>query len=29
MGDILWRAGVACMLMDVVITRLWPAAKTA
>jgi len=28
-GDILWRAGVACMLTDIVIIRLWPAAKSA
>ena len=26
MGDILWRVGVAFMLIDLVIMRLWPVA---
>ena len=25
-GAILWRVGVGCMLTDLVILRLWPAA---
>ena len=29
MGDILWRLGVAAMLIDAVCTRLWPAGKSA
>jgi hypothetical protein len=27
MGDVLWRAGVAAMLVDLVCLRLWPVAK--
>lgn len=26
MGDILWRVGVALMLIDLVIIKLWPGA---
>lgn len=27
LGDILWRAGMAIMLTDLVIVQLWPAAR--
>jgi preprotein translocase subunit SecF len=27
MGDILWRTGVAAMLVDLVFIRLYPAAR--
>ena len=26
MGDTLWRAGVAALLVDLVCVKLWPAA---
>jgi hypothetical protein len=26
-GDSLWRAGVAFLLLDLVVMRLWPAAR--
>jgi hypothetical protein len=29
MGDTLWRAGVAAMLIDAIFTRLWPVSKHA
>ncbi len=28
LGDILWRVGVALMLVDLVVIKLWPAAKS-
>jgi len=28
LGDTLWRAGVAAMLIDLVFVTLWPCAKT-
>lgn len=27
MGDTLWRAGVAAMLVDIAAVRLWPPVK--
>jgi hypothetical protein len=27
LGDILWRAGIALMLADLVVMKLWPATK--
>jgi hypothetical protein len=27
MGDTMWRAGVAAMLVDLVFVRIWPASK--
>lgn len=27
LGDILWRVGIAVMLIDLVMMKLWPAAS--
>jgi hypothetical protein len=27
-GDTLWRAGIAFMVSDLVVMRLWPASKS-
>lgn len=27
LGDILWRAGIALMLVDLVVMKLWPATQ--
>ena len=27
MGDTLWRAGVASLLIDLVVVKLWPTSK--
>jgi len=29
MGDILWRAGVAVLLLDLVCLKLWPASPAS
>jgi hypothetical protein len=27
MGDVLWRGGVATLLIDLVLVKLWPASS--
>jgi hypothetical protein len=28
LGDTLWRAGIACLVTDLVVMRLWPVDRT-
>ena len=29
MGDVLWRVGVAALLVDLLCIKLWPSTKSA